>query len=266
MSYSNILNLYWKISKYLTTKKVHYCNLIYFSSLTDITSPQDKVVTVDDYRKRKIGLSANNSCLDVTQSHTVYIDTAIRLDSHQNAGVSPMCGEKTVMFAADDAEMDMTRCLTTTLASDLVPSVMRQEDLSCKKLSSSHNFELAEDDVFTSLTTVKNSDAVVARKTCGTAETSDGWTVYQEDDMDMTEAKTGCIFGAEASINVARDQTSQVVEMPIKRVALQAILPTGEMHHQTVSGKMETIKHQQHEEASTASNSAGNVMTNMFTF
>lgn len=162
-------------------------------------------------------------------------------------------------FVADDAAMDMTQCLTmniaTNLAPDLIPSVCKQEDSSKNRFSSSYSFSTPND---------YNADHLVARTTAATAESSDGFVVYQEDDMDITEAQTGCILGAELSMNVTGVQTDIIVEMPHKNELLQAVLPTGGTHRQRVNEKMEEITCQQRDQAFGTSNYAGKVTGNFF--
>ncbi|KAM4712743.1 uncharacterized protein knl1 isoform 2-T2 [Anableps anableps] len=204
---------------------------------------QDKVIPPDDFKEKTLRFSADDACLDVTQSHTVYISTNIKQDSHQNVNVAPTCGEKTMRFAADDAAMDMTQCLTmniaTNLASDLITSVSKQEDPSENRFSSSQ-----------SLSTLNDCDADL--RMMAATESSDGFTVNQEDDMDMTEAHTSRILGAEVSISM-----NMTGEMPRKRELLLAVLPTEGMHRESVRGRTEGNTHQYCNETFGASNYAG---------
>ncbi|XP_047244572.1 kinetochore scaffold 1 [Girardinichthys multiradiatus] len=224
---------------------------------------QEKVVPAYDYREKTLRFSADDACLDVTQSHTVCIAT-INMDSHQNINVSPTCGEKTVRFAADDGAMDMTECLTmnipSNLAPDLITSVRKRDDPLENKFLSSRSLDPAQDNLLTNFLTPNDCDAdpMVARMTAtAAAESSDGFTVYQEDDMDITEAQTSCILGDEVSMNLTGVQTGRMVVIPQKQETLQAVSPTEAMHGQSVHGKMEGMKHQQCNEAFGASNYAG---------
>ncbi|KAK5615568.1 hypothetical protein CRENBAI_025513 [Crenichthys baileyi] len=224
---------------------------------------EDKVVPAYDYREKTLRFSADDACLDVTQSHTVCIAT-INMDSHQNINVSPTCGEKTVRFATDDGAMDMTECLTmnipSNLAPDVITSVRKRDDPLENKFLSSRSLDPAQDNLLTNFSTPNDCDAdpVVARMTAAAAaESCDGFTVYQEDDMDITEAQTGCILGDEVSMNLTGVQTGRMVEMPQKQEPLQVVSPTEGMHGQRVHGKMEGMKHQQCNEAFGASNYAG---------
>ncbi|MED6289311.1 hypothetical protein CHARACLAT_001596 [Characodon lateralis] len=224
---------------------------------------QEKVVPAYDYREKTLRFSADDACLDVTQSHTVCIAT-INMDSHQNINVSPTCGEQTVRFAADDGAMDMTECLTmnipSNLAPDLITSVRKRDDPLENKFLSSRSLDPAQDNPLTNFLTPNDCDAdpMVARMTAAAAaESSDGFTVYQEDDMDITEAQTGRILGDEVSTNLTGVQTGRMAVIPQKQEPLQAVSPTEGMHGQSVHGKMEGMKHQQCNEAFGASNYAG---------
>ncbi|XP_032441940.1 uncharacterized protein knl1 [Xiphophorus hellerii] len=75
-----------------------------------------------------------------------------------------------------------------------------------------------------------------------TSGPSDGFTVYLDDNMDMTEAQTGCILEAEVS-----------EEMLHKHESLQTVSPTKVAHRQSVHGETERNLHQQHKEGFGAS-------------
>ncbi|XP_058469554.1 uncharacterized protein knl1 isoform X2 [Solea solea] len=60
--------------------------------------------------------AADDTCMDVTRSHTVHIGSDLNMPSNQN--FLP-CKDKTVMFNVHDAGMDMTQCLTVNIANSL---------------------------------------------------------------------------------------------------------------------------------------------------
>ncbi|XP_023270916.1 kinetochore scaffold 1 isoform X2 [Seriola lalandi dorsalis] len=134
---------------------------------------QDKLDTEDDYREKTVRFSADDACMDVTQSHTVNI-TDFKLQSLQNLGFSP-CREKTVRFNSNDAAMDMTECLTVNIDSNLVSDsvcpveTQESEKYGPPKAASSSNIR----------------------------DSSDGAPICPEGDvsMDITEAQTGKILG-----------------------------------------------------------------------
>ncbi|XP_014906775.1 protein CASC5 isoform X1 [Poecilia latipinna] len=173
----------------------------------------DKIAAPDDYREKTLPFSADD-CLDVTQSRTVHISTNIKPNPLQNDNMAPSCEEKSIRFYADDVTMDMTQCLTTNIATDLAS------------------------DKFTSLLSLSTPNDCAADSTM----MADGFTVYLEDNMDMTEAQTGRILEAEVS-----------EEMLHKHESLQAVVPTEATHRQSVHGKTERNLHQQHKEGFGAS-------------
>ncbi|XP_036003483.1 uncharacterized protein LOC105935411 [Fundulus heteroclitus] len=172
---------------------------------------QDKVVPADGSREK------TSACLDVTKSRGVYITANVKPDSHPNVNVSPTCGEKTVRFTADDAAMDITECvnmsMATGLGSDCITSVTEKDQHGLLTRLSSRND--------------CNAGPVCARMTAVTAEPPAGFSIYQEDDMDITQAQTGCVLGAEASVNVTGVQTGRMEEAPHKQEPPQAVLLSG---------------------------------------
>ncbi|PWA27927.1 hypothetical protein CCH79_00000550, partial [Gambusia affinis] len=178
----------------------------------------DKVAAPDDHREKTLRFSAGDDCLD--ESHTVHISTNVKLNPLQNVNVAPSCEEKSIRFYADDVTMDITQCLTTNIATDLAS------------------------DKFSSLLSLSTRNHCDANSTtmAATSGPSDGFTVYLEDNMDMTETQTGCILEAEVR-----------EEMLYKHESLQAVLPTKDTQHQSVHGKTERNLHQQHKEGFGAS-------------
>uniref|UniRef100_A0A3B5Q1J2 Kinetochore scaffold 1 n=2 Tax=Xiphophorus maculatus TaxID=8083 RepID=A0A3B5Q1J2_XIPMA len=178
----------------------------------------DKVAAPDDYREKTLRFSAGDDCLD--ESHTVQISTNIKPNPLQNVNMAPSCEEKSIKFYADDVTMDVTQCLTTKITTDLASGKFS----SLLSLSTPNNCE---------------ADSTTMAATSGP---SDGFTVYLEDNMDMTEAQTGCILEAEVS-----------EEMLHKHESLQTVLPTKVTHRQSVHGETEINLHQQHKEGFGAS-------------
>ncbi|XP_043961849.1 uncharacterized protein knl1 isoform X2 [Gambusia affinis] len=178
----------------------------------------DKVAAPDDHREKALRFSAGDDCLD--ESHTVHISTNVKLNPLQNVNVAPSCEEKSIRFYADDVTMDITQCPTTNIATDLAS------------------------DKFSSLLSLSTRNHCDANSTtmAATSGPSDGFTVYLEDNMDMTETQTGCILEAEVR-----------EEMLHKHESLQAVLPTKDTQHQSVHGKTERNLHQQHKEGFGAS-------------
>ncbi|XP_027895588.1 kinetochore scaffold 1 isoform X2 [Xiphophorus couchianus] len=173
----------------------------------------DKVAAPDDYREKTLRFSAGDDCLD--ESHTVHISTNIKPNPLQNVNMAPSSEEKSIRFYADDVTMDVTQCLTTKITTDLAS------------------------DKFSSLLSLPTPNNCEADSTtmAATSGPSDGFTVYLEDNMDMTEAQTGCILEAEVS-----------EEMLHKHESLQTVLPTKITHRQSVHGETERNLHQQHKE------------------
>ncbi|KAM4529255.1 uncharacterized protein V3H82_027441 [Fundulus diaphanus] len=202
---------------------------------------QDKVVPADGSREK------TSTCLDVTKSHGVYITANVKPDSHPNVNVSPTGGEKTVRFTADDASRDITQCvnmrMATGLESDWITSVTEKD----------------QDGLLTRLPSRNdcNADPVCAGMTAVTSESPAGFPVYQEDDMDITQAQTGCVLGAEASVNVTGVQTGRIEETAHKQEPPQAVLLTGGAPRQSGHDVTERKTQQQRSEASGGSNSAG---------
>ncbi|XP_040921109.1 uncharacterized protein knl1 isoform X2 [Toxotes jaculatrix] len=169
--------------------------------------------TEDDYREKTVRFSADDACMDMTQSHTVNIATDFKLQSRQSLGLLPSCGEKTVRFNANDADMDMTQCLTVNVASNLasgsVLPVKKQENQKSgppsDRSSSAHGLDQEFNNFFTSLSKPSDPtvDPLIARMPLTAApssnirDSSNEGTVCPEDDvsMDMTEAQTGRILG-----------------------------------------------------------------------
>lgn len=61
--------------------------------------------------------TADDGCMDVTQSHTVNIVSDLDMRPCQRFSSLPAYGEKTVRFSADDAVMDVTKSHTVSIAS-----------------------------------------------------------------------------------------------------------------------------------------------------
>lgn len=148
--------------------------------------------------------SADDACMDVTQTHTVNIATDIKLQLPQGLGFSPY-KDKTVRFNSNEAAMDMTECLTlnidSNLASDSVFPVKKQGSEKCGPLRERSSSALSLNQGFNNVCAGLSKpsdlsiDPVIARMTPKAAST-DYAQFCPEDDisMDMTEAQTGKIL------------------------------------------------------------------------
>ncbi|KAG7222700.1 hypothetical protein INR49_026309 [Caranx melampygus] len=151
--------------------------------LSQLKTPRadDKFDTEDDYREKTVRFSADDACMDVTQSHTVNIATDVKLQLPPNLDFSPY-KEKTLRFNANDAAMDMTECLTVNidrnLASDSVCPVKKQESEKFGPLRDRSSSALSLDQGFNNVRTglSKPSDLstapVIARMTPEAASSS----------------------------------------------------------------------------------------------
>ncbi|XP_047430374.1 uncharacterized protein knl1 isoform X2 [Mugil cephalus] len=123
---------------------------------TKVQRPQVKFDAEDDYRERTVRFSADDACMDVTQSHTVNIMADLQLQSHQNVDFIPTSGEKTVRFTSSDAAVDVTRSHTVNIATALEPNVDSMP--TCKEKTVRSNANEAVMDMTQSLTVNINSD------------------------------------------------------------------------------------------------------------
>nr|XP_046228296.1 kinetochore scaffold 1 isoform X2 [Scatophagus argus] len=82
---------------------------------------QVKFDAEDDCREKTVRFTADEACMDVTQSHTVNIVSDLEMHLHQNMDFLPSCGEKTVRFTASDAAMEVTQSHTVNIATGFDP-------------------------------------------------------------------------------------------------------------------------------------------------
>lgn len=82
----------------------------------------------DDYREKTVRFTADEACMDVTQSHTVNIATGFDPQAPQNLDFVPSCGDKTVRFSANDAAMDMMQSHTVNIAPGFDPQAPQNMD------------------------------------------------------------------------------------------------------------------------------------------
>ncbi|XP_059212452.1 uncharacterized protein knl1 [Centropristis striata] len=195
-----------------------------------------KFDTEDNCGERTVRFSANDACMDVTQSHTVNIATDL--------GFLPTCGEKTVRFNANDAAMDMTQCLTvnidSNLVSDSVLPVMKQAGACGLPQNRSSSARSLDPKSNTSLS--KPSGTMpTAEQFSNIDDSLSGVTICPEDDisMDMTEAQTGRILGTTDTDN-----------------PLQCLFPTQDKYPNSLKTAVMTSQ-QQHNEARRSTNNKG---------
>uniref|UniRef100_A0AAZ1XGR1 Knl1 C-terminal RWD domain-containing protein n=1 Tax=Oreochromis aureus TaxID=47969 RepID=A0AAZ1XGR1_OREAU len=86
-------------------------NFLKTSGNTKVQRQQVKLNVEDDCKEKTV--------VPVTQSLTVNIVSDLELQSHQDTGLLPANGEKTVRFSIDDAAMDVTRSHTVNIATDV---------------------------------------------------------------------------------------------------------------------------------------------------
>ncbi|XP_041832190.1 kinetochore scaffold 1 isoform X2 [Melanotaenia boesemani] len=145
---------------------------------------QEKPEIEDDHEEKTVRFSAEDACMDVTQSQTVNIFTDLKLQLYHNVDLAPSCGEKTVRFTVDDAPMDMTQCLTvnidSNLVSDSVPSVRKQEIKTCGPPQHGSSSTHHSDSRFSNPLTNTSKPSV---------KSYDGFAICPKDDVsiDMTE-------------------------------------------------------------------------------
>ncbi|XP_068198817.1 kinetochore scaffold 1 [Antennarius striatus] len=77
---------------------------------TDLQRNEVTLISGDDCRDKTIRFTADEACMDVTQSLNVNIVLDKKIRSHQNVDCLPAYREKTVRFTANDAAMDITQC------------------------------------------------------------------------------------------------------------------------------------------------------------
>ncbi|XP_028460214.1 uncharacterized protein knl1 [Perca flavescens] len=193
----------------------------------------------DDCREKPERFSANDACMDVTQSHTVNIATGFELQSFKNVNVLPICGEKTFRLAANDTSMDMTKCLTVNIAESVLP-VKKQEDETCglpknrsssaRSVDPSFNKSLSKPSGPSVNPVVERMTPTAAQHSMG--DSSNGGTICPEDDVNVTEAQTGRILG-----------------LTDKDATPQCLFPTQDIYPQSGSlKKAEMTLRQQHNE------------------
>ncbi|XP_008276592.1 protein CASC5 [Stegastes partitus] len=238
----------------------------------EVQRHQDKLDTEDDYREKTVRFSADDACMDVTQSHTVNIATNFKLQSHQNMDFLPPCGEKTLRFTTNDAAMDLTQCLTVNIASNLAsnPSLpLKKQEAETfgplrNRSSSAHSLNPASNNVLPPLS--KPSDPsvsnVVARMMPNAATFSSRGTISSEDDinMDLTEAQIGCILENDVFMDMTETQTGRNIETLGTGDPLKCLFPNKDMYPQSGNLKQaETTSSQQNTEAPGPSNCKGMV-------
>ncbi|XP_005475132.1 uncharacterized protein knl1 [Oreochromis niloticus] len=86
-------------------------NFLKTSGNTKVQRQQVKLNVEDDCKEKTV--------VPVAQSLTVNIVSDLELQSHQDTGLLPANGEKTVRFSIDDAAMDVTRSHTVNIATDV---------------------------------------------------------------------------------------------------------------------------------------------------
>lgn len=74
---------------------------------------------MDNDCKEKTVVPVNDALMEVTQSLTMNIVSDLELQSHQDTGLLPANGEKTVRFSIHDAAMEVTRSHTVNIATNL---------------------------------------------------------------------------------------------------------------------------------------------------
>ncbi|XP_035799526.2 kinetochore scaffold 1 isoform X2 [Amphiprion ocellaris] len=212
---------------------------------------QEKLDTEDNYRETTVRFTADEACMDVTQSHTVNIATNFSLQAHQNLDFLPTCGEETLRFATNDATMDMTQCLTVDIASNLVSNsglpLKKQEGETFgppkSRSSSAHSLNPASNSFLPPFS--KPSDpsvSVEVARMMPTAATFSGGTISPVDDlnMDMTEAYVGCILEGDAFMDMTETQTGRIIEILGTADPLECLFPTKDTYPQ--SGNMKKAK------------------------
>ncbi|XP_068564539.1 kinetochore scaffold 1 [Cebidichthys violaceus] len=217
---------------------------------TRVQSNPVKFDAEDDCREKTVRFTADDACMDLTQSHNVNIATDFKLQSLQNSVFVPAYGEKTVRFTADDAAMDMTQGLTVNIASNLLSDALlpvKKQDgwprnRSAHSLNPSFTTSLSK-------SSGPSGDPVITRMMPTAAQSSDigdssnGGTICPEEDvsMDMTEAQTGRILGSTGTDD-----------------SLQCLFPTEDMYTQSGSlKKQEMTSGQKNNEALESSNRKG---------
>ncbi|XP_051816853.1 kinetochore scaffold 1 isoform X2 [Acanthochromis polyacanthus] len=228
-----------------------------------------KLDTEDNYREKTVGFTADEACMDVTQSHTVHIATDFNLQAHQNFDFLPTCGEKTLRFATNDATMDMTQCLTVDIASNLVSNsglpLKKQEGETFgppkSRSSSAHGLNSASNSVLPPYSKLSDpSFSVKVTRMMPTAATLSGSTIFPADDlnMDMTEAHVGCILEGDAFMDMTETQTGQIIGILGTDDPLECLFPTKDTSPQSGNlKKAKTTSTQQNSEALGPSNSTG---------
>ncbi|CAG5928374.1 unnamed protein product [Menidia menidia] len=217
--------------------------------------PVENISTEEDYREKTVRFSADDACMNETQSHTVNIATGFKPQLPKSGRSSPTCGEKTVKFSVDDAAMDITQCLTVNIAnnmlSDSVNSERKHEGETCgppeNRYSSTHSLDPGYDNLLASLSIPSDGSVRPAQ--------SIGQTIYVEYDsvMDMTEPQTGGVLEGDVSMDMTEVQTSRIFE-----TTGADYLASGGMYQQGYKPKKtETTSHLQSSGEPESSNSHG---------
>lgn len=166
------------------------------------SSSQETLVTSDDHGERTGQFSAD----DVTQSHSVRFaahgaDVTTHLNSqlHHSLNLSLPSKEETAGFAAGEATMDITQCLTANIqnfsASDSALFTGEQDEMfdpQKNRSSVRHHSQTGIKD----LSTNTNVNPRIVQKAQSAVQSSEGFTTCPDDDvcMDLTEAQTGYIL------------------------------------------------------------------------
>ncbi|CAN9507954.1 unnamed protein product [Ophioblennius macclurei] len=98
-----------------------------FSSRATLSKNDDSKDT--DCNEKTVRFTADDACMDLTQSHTVNIHSVAHLQSLKSESFSPDYGEKTVRFSIEDAAMDVTRSHTVNIAVEMEQELKNEEFL-----------------------------------------------------------------------------------------------------------------------------------------